>query len=93
MATQSREIYQTGNPSLDIVLARIGARLDVIEGLRPDLDSGLLSLTESKTIGTADTASFQTVVTGVAISSSGVVITNTTLEVLDENGELIHKFE
>lgn len=51
--TESRERYFTGNnPQLDSILARIADRLDILEGLRPDLSSGLYKLESNKAITT-----------------------------------------
>lgn len=51
--TQTRETYQVpGDPQLNYVLQRIADRLDRIEGLRPDLDAGLVTLGADKSWST-----------------------------------------
>ncbi|RLA57454.1 MAG: hypothetical protein DRR04_12805 [Gammaproteobacteria bacterium] len=59
MAIQSREVYNTGDPVIDRVLARIAERLDVIEGLRPDID-GLIEIESDKDISTQAVSTFST---------------------------------
>jgi len=76
---ESRERYFTGNPQLDFILSQIGNRLDIIEGLRPDLEEGLLKLSSSKTLSTITDAlsSFGVVRIydgKITITSSGTVI-------------------
>jgi len=38
MADQTREVYHSGDPQLDMILQRIADRLDKIEGLRDTFD-------------------------------------------------------
>ena len=52
MAKESRELYITDDALLNAILAKISNRLDVIEGLRPDLDSGVYLLEDGKVIST-----------------------------------------
>jgi TctA family transporter len=92
MATQSRRIYQVGTPHLDMILSDIAARLDVIEGLRPDLSAGLLTLTAGKSVSTtAD--NFLEIVTGITLANNLLTLTESVFEIKDENGTTIHKME
>jgi len=58
MAKQSREIYLTGNPIFDRIFAKISERLDIVEGLRPDLTTGVFVLEDRKVIQTDTEGSF-----------------------------------
>lgn len=58
MTRQSREIYITGNVAVDRILNKIGERMDIMEGIRPDLADGYLYISD-KTI-TSSTAPQET---------------------------------
>ena len=73
MTKQARECYITGNSQLDQYLARIADRLDIIEGLRPDLDPGFYKLEAGKTINTDATVDF----TDIILSGNGYVRSDT----------------
>lgn len=52
MSQQTKERYFTGDAKLDFILQRLSDRLDILEGLRPDLDAGYLELESDKDITT-----------------------------------------
>ena len=102
MATQIRSIYITGNADIDRHLADIAARLDVIEGLRPDLSTGYYQLQDGKLINTADLdAVYQALVDQVTIGTGTITITSTDgnsividgkfIEIKDAGGNVIFK--
>ena len=107
MSKQMREVYQTGNPQIDRILMQIANRLDIIEGLRPDISAGLLTLTSSKNINTTDPDNFLQLADGVTLAANSITITNgtltligstlkleeSTLEVYDSGDVVIHKIE
>ena len=73
MTKQARECYITGNSQLDQYLARIADRLDIIEGLRPDLDPGFYKLEAGKIINTDDAVDF----TNIILSGNGYARSDT----------------
>lgn len=102
MAKQSRDIYITQDPALNYILARIAARLDTIEGLLPDMSSGLVSLQSNKTLRTdvaGDMAwqnSTDVSITGgtaalSTVSVGSLSITNESLTYTDSNDTVIHQ--
>jgi hypothetical protein len=107
--TQTRNIYITGNAELDRILADLAARLDVLEGLRPDLSSGFIQIDADKELSTSDPMEgYQQLVDGVTIEANSIEVEdgeveldNTTLKLgaassiklYDPNGTLIHKME
>jgi len=72
--TESRERYYTGNPQLDSILSRIAERLDLIEGVRPDLSAGLYALTSDYEIKT------------VSNISNEIIFDNDGLKIYDTDG-------
>jgi hypothetical protein len=75
--TQIRNIYQVHDPELNQVLQDIANRLDILEGLRPDLDAGFVNLNTDKEISTGDpTSGYQTIVAGVEIADNSIKITD-----------------
>lgn len=52
MAKQSREIYLTKDIALNSILSKIASRLDLLEGLRPDLPEGILYLSTGNKVTT-----------------------------------------
>lgn len=103
---QSRNVYRTGQGELDRILDDIGSRLDVLEGLRPDLTAGYYNLdsdkiistsTISDAIGSAYVATVDEVTiddTGILVSSANgnsIVITGEYIEIKDQNGEVTHR--
>lgn len=70
---QSRNVYITGDDNLDRILNDICARLDTIEGLRPDLSAGYYQLDADKVINTGDPIEFDY----VSISNSGIIVSST----------------
>ena len=50
MSRQSREVYITGNVAVDRILNKIGERMDILEGIRPDLDDGYLYIQDKNII-------------------------------------------
>lgn len=89
---QTRNIYNTGNAELDRILTDIAARLDVLEGLRPDLAAGYVEIDEEKNVETSSpTMGFQEIVEGVSITDNSIEVTEGTIEIIDENGTTIHK--
>ena len=97
MSKQARRIYQTGDPNLDMILMDIAARLDVMEGLRPDLAAGYIKIESDKDIDTSDIdtelTEYQKTVTGISLTDNTMVLTESTISVVDENGTTIHKME
>lgn len=91
MDKQSRRIYQTGNAALDMILTDIGTRLDGLEGLRPDLETGLMTLTEG--IVSITENDFITSVDGVTLTDNLITLTESSIVIRDEDGEIIHKME
>ncbi len=55
---ESRERYFIGNPQVDFILSQIADRLDILEGLRPNLVEGLYKLLTSKEITTTSDTTF-----------------------------------
>jgi len=77
MATQIRKIYITGDADIDRHLSDIAARLDVIEGLRPDLSTGYYQLQNGKLIQTTDLdAVYQALDDQVIIGDGSITITS-----------------
>jgi hypothetical protein len=75
MAIQTRNIYITGNAEIDRILNDMAARLDVLEGLRPDLASGFFQIDADKGISTTDIeAEFQPIVDGVSITDNLIAL-------------------
>jgi hypothetical protein len=52
MASESKNIYITDNPTLNSILEQIAERLDRLEGLRPELSEGLMHLDGEKELTT-----------------------------------------
>ncbi len=50
MARQTKRVYLTGDSNLDQILNNLADRLDLIEGLRPELDTGYLFIKNDKDI-------------------------------------------
>ena len=48
----------SGNPIFDRIFAKISERLDIVEGLRPDLDAGVFVLQNGKIIQTDSEGEF-----------------------------------
>lgn len=83
MSRESRERYFTGNPQVDSILSRIADRLDILEGLRPDLTSGLYKLQDGKIVTTTtDVLSWidQDVKTTASPTFAGATINNWEVE-------------
>jgi hypothetical protein len=94
MSRQTRSIYNTGDSELDRILGDLAARLDVIEGLRPDLDPGFFEINASKDITTGNpVGGYQRVVNNVTIIDNTITVTEGLIEIYDPNGTLIHKME
>jgi hypothetical protein len=80
MAIQTRNIYITGNAEIDRILNDMAARLDVLEGLRPDLSSGYVKIDADKGVTTSDIeADFQPIVDGVSITDNLIALTSSTI--------------
>lgn len=97
---QSRNVYVTGDDNLDRILNDLSQRLDIIEGLRPDLDAGYYHLDNEKTIDTESLNPYQSIdsvtigTESILVTSSdgnSVEITGKYIEIKDENGAIIHK--
>ncbi|MBT7628772.1 MAG: hypothetical protein HN597_03585 [Desulfobacula sp.] len=54
MSRQSKQAYLTGNSALDLILNNISDRLDLVEGLRPELTNGYLFLENKEITTTTD---------------------------------------
>jgi len=83
MATQIREVYLTQNPLLNSILSKIATRLDTLEGLLPDLDSGLLVLSDDKQLSTTTAGSMANQ------NSSEVEITGGVITITNTNGNIM----
>lgn len=101
MAKQSRELYITGNPVIDRILDAIAERLDVLEGLRPDLSTGFYSLGSDKTLDTTeDLSNFKTSLglgtmadqNSNAVDITGGEIQDVLIQITDFDNEVIHEF-
>lgn len=82
MARQTRELYQVpGSPLLNYVLQRISDRLDIIEGLRPTVDSGVMVSAEGVITTKADnSAAWDTAYSHISASGNShasVLLNNT----------------
>jgi hypothetical protein len=85
--TQIRNIYQVHDPELNQILQDIANRLDILEGLRPDLDAGYYNIDANKNLNTDNPVSnYQTIVSGIQISANKLLITDGLLEI--DNGTL-----
>lgn len=82
MTSQVRNIYHTHDQQLNRILQDIANRLDIIEGLRPDLDTGYYRLGSEKDIATTDLADdYQGLVSGVTITDNTILVNTGSIEV------------
>ena len=105
MTIETREIYLTGDVALDFILQRLSDRVDILEGLRPDLEIGYFQLEERKAIATDTTVSSMASQSSDAVTITGGTIDGvpiggttpaaigvTKLTITDSNSTVIHQF-
>lgn len=75
MTIQCRNVYNCPDQNLNRILQDIANRLDILEGLRPDLLAGYVQLSDLKKINTSDlTEDFQAIVDGITITDNEITI-------------------
>ena len=49
---ETKRVYITGDPNFDMIFQNLADRIDILEGLRPDLSAGLMEIEDDKDITT-----------------------------------------